>query len=89
MKILISVLALAAIVCGCVEDRTELAAVRDILALAQEDKVRGRLSMTLNGVAEAGLKQGVYFGSPGTRIDADLEFQFEDVVAAPSGTVEQ
>ena len=72
------VVSLAA-VAGCSQRDDQLAAVRDILALAKEDKVRGKMRLTLNGEVEAGLKEGVYFGSPGSRLDADLSFKVENI----------
>ena len=65
---------------GCANSqRSDLAMVREILSLAKEDKVEGRLKVHLNGEMEAGLKEGIYFGSPGSTIDADLEFKIEGV----------
>ncbi len=64
---------------GCAEQQGQIAAARDILLLAREDKVRGRMQLTLNGGIEAGLKEGVYFGSPGSRLDADLTFDISDI----------
>lgn len=79
MKGLVTCLFCGVLLAGCAGQRNDLAAVREILALAKEDKVQGRLKVSVNGLAEAGLKEGVYFGSPGSRLDADLSFRFSNV----------
>ena len=56
-----------------------LAVVRDILELAQYDKVEGNLRVHLSGEVEAGIKEGVYFGSPGSVVQADLAFKIKNV----------
>ncbi len=64
---------------GCSGQAGHLETVRDVLSLAKEDKVQGKMRVRLNGQMEAGLKEGLYFGSPGSRVDADLKFRFQDV----------
>jgi len=64
---------------GCAGRRDDLAAVREILSLAKEDKVQGQMRVTMNGTVEAGLKECVYLSSPGSHLDADLKFRFRDV----------
>ncbi len=70
-------------VLGCsASGRSDFAMVRDVLALAKEDKVAGKLKVHLNGNMEAGLNEGVYFGSPGSVVEADLEFHVEGIKPA-------
>ena len=72
-------------VLGCANSqRSDLAMVREILALAKEDKVAGQMRVHLSGKVEAGLKEGVYFGSPGSTIDADLAFTVGGIEADKS-----
>jgi len=61
--------------------------VREILALAKEDKVAGQMRVHLNGKIEAGLKEGIYFGSPGSTIDADLAFSVKGIEEDQSGNI--
>jgi hypothetical protein len=56
--------------------------VREILELAQHDRVEGNLKVHVNGEMEAGIKEGIYFGSPGTTVQADLSFRIKDVKPA-------
>jgi hypothetical protein len=79
MRKILALIMLLVLFAGCGGQRSELTTVKEILALAKEDKVQGRVRLTVNGMAQAGLNEGVYFGSPGTRLDADLMFRFENV----------
>jgi len=67
---------------GCCSNQKEggnLGVIRDILQLAQYDKVEGNLRVHLSGEMEAGIKESVYFGSPGSVVQADLAFKIKDV----------
>ncbi len=64
--------------CGNVQ-RNDFQMIKDILKLAQEDKVAGELKVHLNGKMEAGFSEGIYFGSPGSVIDAELMFKMKNV----------
>jgi hypothetical protein len=66
---------------GCANRNTcnDIAMVREILDLAQHDQVEGNLQMHLNGDLEAGMRNGFYFGSPGTVVQANLAFKIKDV----------
>jgi hypothetical protein len=83
-KMTMSLLFLVLLAAGCANRNTanDLAMVREILELAQHDKVQGSLKVHLNGQLEAGIKEGVYFGSPGTVVQADLAFRIKDVQPA-------
>ncbi len=59
--------------------RNDFRMIQDILTLAKQDKVAGRLNVHLNGKMEAGFSEGVYFGSPGSVIDAELTFKMKNV----------
>lgn len=64
--------------CGSVQ-RSDFQMVREILSLAKQDKVAGKLKVHLNGQMEMGMNEGIYFGSPGSVVDADLMFRMENV----------
>ncbi len=60
---------------GCANsERNDFKMIRDVLALAKEDKVKGHLKIHLNGKMEAGVSESVYLGSPGSVIDGELKF---------------
>jgi hypothetical protein len=69
------------LIVGCANQDNNYQVVREILSLAQEDKVEGKLRVHLNGKVEAGLNEGVYFGSPGSIVQGDLEFKIKNVTA--------
>ncbi len=71
-------------IAGCTNrnNGNDIAMVREILELAQHDRVQGSLKVHVNGEMEAGIKEGVYFGSPGTIVQADLSFIVKDVKPA-------
>jgi outer membrane murein-binding lipoprotein Lpp len=75
---------------GC-SNRTDenVTAVREILELAKEDKVAGNLRVHLNGGVEAGMKEGFYFGSPGSVVQGELEFRMKDVTPKEKENVER
>jgi len=64
---------------GCSVQKDQLATARDILMLAREDRVEGRMDLSVNGMIEAGFNEGIYFGSPGSRLDAELTFGLRDI----------
>jgi hypothetical protein len=66
---------------GCANRSNDIAMVREILELARHDQVDGKLQVHLNGDLEAGMRNGFYFGSPGTVVQADLAFKVKDVQA--------
>jgi len=68
---------------GCANRNTanDLTLVKEILECARHDKVQGSLKVHLNGQLEAGFREGVYFGSPGTVVQADLAFRVKDLEA--------
>ena len=71
---------LVILIVGCSSQQGEnVATVRQILELAKEDKISGNLQVHLNGGVEAGLREGIYFGSTGSVVNADLSFVVEDI----------
>lgn len=74
----------ASLLCGCVK-RDDIAAVREILELAKEDRVEGKVRFIFNGGVESGMKEGFYFGSPGSRVEADLVFKLKDINQSDGG----
>ena len=80
MKKMIILIGICLVLAGCSNRSDEtVATVREILELAKEDKVAGKLRVHLNGAMEAGIKEGVYFGSPGSVVQGELEFRMKDV----------
>ncbi len=76
-------------VIGCANRNSgnDIAMVREILELAQHDKVEGNLRVYVSGEMEAGVKEGVYFGWPGATVQADLSFKIRDVKPATTQPV--
>jgi len=71
---------LLVLIAGCSGvQRNDFQMVRDILSLAKQDKVAGKLKVHLNGQMQMGINEGIYFGSPGSVVDADLIFRMENV----------
>ena len=81
MKKMMILIGICLMFAGCSNRSDEtVATVREILELAKEDKVAGKLRVHLNGGMEAGIKEGIYFGSPGSVAQGELEFRMKDVV---------
>lgn len=79
------ILVLLMISAGCARTAGELTTLRDILSLAEQDRVSGRVRVSLGGGVEVGLREGFYLSSPGTHLDADLTFRFQDVGSGRQG----
>ncbi len=73
--------------CGCTQ-RNDITMVKEILALAKEDKVEGKVKFHINGRVESGMKEGIYFGSPSSVVEAELEFKVRDIKENPEQTTE-
>lgn len=64
---------------GCAENQSETRLTMETLRdIAESGNVEGDIDVYLSGVSEAGMKEGVYFGSPGTTIRGKLKYRFSE-----------
>lgn len=73
---------IAVAVCGCADNQSEMRASLETLRdIAESGNVKGKLDVHLAGTSEVGMKEGLYFGSPGSIIRGSLEYQFKEKTA--------
>ena len=70
-----------ALVAGCSQQMTNEQvnnAYAKALALAEEGKVRGKIKLILNSDFQIGLIEAVTIRSPGSRLEAELELNYDN-----------
>ena len=69
-----------ALASGCANMTTEQVqdAYAKTLALAEEGKARGKIKLILNSDLQVGLIEAVTIRSPGSRLEAELELNYDN-----------
>ncbi len=70
-----------ALLTGCSQQMTNeqvQTAFKQTLALAEEGKVRGKIKLILNSDLQVGLIEAVTIRSPGSRLEAELELNYDN-----------
>lgn len=67
------------LVSGCAENQSETRmTITTLKEMAETGNVQGKLRVKLTGMGEAGMKNGVYFGTEGSYVEGELEYRFAE-----------